>query len=129
MKIISTKLHSKLDYATGPLFIAMPWIVGFSEVLPATWTLVAVGSMVILMSMFTDYEGGMVRSIPMSVHLNMDIITGLFLAASPWILGFADQVYLPHLILGIIEVGAGLMTVRVSRQVEESPMERTHNPT
>ncbi|MCE7063326.1 SPW repeat protein [Dyadobacter sp. CY343] len=129
MKIISTKLHSKLDYATGPLFIAMPWIVGFNDNLTATWTLIAIGAMVILMSLFTDYEGGMVRSIPMSAHLNIDIVTGLFLAASPWILGFHDEVYLPHLILGLIEVAAGLMTVRATKEVEESPLERTQNPT
>jgi len=128
MKIISTKLHSRLDYSTGILFIAMPWILNFNEVLPATWTLIAVGSMAILMSLFTDYEGGIVRSIPMAAHLNIDVVTGLFLAASPWILGFADQVYLPHLLLGLFETAAGLMTRRAARGVEENPFERSHNP-
>ena len=121
MKIISTKLHSRIDYLTSILFIAMPWILGFNDVLPATWTLIAVGSMSIMMSLFTNYEGGMVRSIPMSIHLNVDIVTGLFLAASPWILGFADQVYLPHLLLGLFETAAGLMTSRTARGVEELP--------
>ena len=128
MKIISTKLHSRIDYLTSLLFIAMPWILNFNEVLPATWTLIAVGSMSIIMSLFTDYEGGMVRSVPMAVHLNVDIVTGLFLAASPWILGFADQVYLPHLILGLFETAAGLMTSRVATGVEENPMQRSQNP-
>jgi hypothetical protein len=128
MKIISTKLHSKLDYSTGILFMAMPWIAGFSEVVPATWTLIVIGSMALLMSLFTDYEGGMVRSISMSAHLNVDIITGLFLAASPWILGFADQVYLPHLLLGLFETSAGLLTTRTATHQEENPLERSHNP-
>ncbi|WP_035332968.1 SPW repeat domain-containing protein [Dyadobacter crusticola] len=127
MKIISTKFHSRLDYLTGALFIAMPWIANFEDVLPATWTLVAVGAMAILMSIFTDYEGGMVRSIPMSVHLNVDIVTGLFLAASPWIFGFADQVYLPHVILGLFETAAGLMTSRTATGAEENAFERSHN--
>lgn len=121
MKIISTKLHSWLDYTTSILFIAMPWILNFSDVLPATWTLIAVGSLSILMSLFTNYEGGLVRSIPMAMHLNVDIVTGLFLAASPWILGFADQVYLPHLLLGLFETAAGLMTTRVAQGAEELP--------
>ncbi|MCE6992963.1 SPW repeat protein [Dyadobacter sp. CY323] len=128
MKIISTKLHSRLDYMTGILFIAMPWIAGFNEVASATWTLVAIGAMTILMSLFTDYEGGMVRSIPMAAHLNVDIVTGLFLAASPWILGFADQVYLPHLLLGLFEVAAGLMTSRVSQTTGENAFQRSHQP-
>lgn len=128
MKIISTKLHSRIDYLTSVLFIAMPWLLNFNDVLPATWTLIAVGSMSILMSIFTDYEGGMVRSIPMAVHLNVDVITGIFLAASPWILGFADQVYLPHLILGLFETAAGLLTSRGAQSIEENPMERSQQP-
>ncbi|WP_439555591.1 SPW repeat domain-containing protein [Dyadobacter sp.] len=126
MRMISTKFHSKIDYLTSALFIAMPWIAGFEEVLPATWTLVAVGAMSILMSLFTDYEGGMVRSIPMSVHLNVDVVTGLFLAASPWILGFADEVYLPHLLLGLFETAAGLMTSRSPQGAERDAFEHTH---
>jgi hypothetical protein len=125
MKIINTKMHSVLDYTTSILFIAMPWIAGFNDILPATWTLIAVGAMAILMSLFTDYEGGMVRSIPMAMHLNIDVVTGLFLAASPWILGFADEVYLPHLLLGLFETAAGLMTTRVSRGEEENAFERS----
>ena len=35
---------------------------------------------------------------------------GVLLAASPWLFGFADRVYWPHLILGLAEIGAGLMT-------------------
>ena len=31
MKIISTKLHSKLDYTTSILFIAIPWILNFEK--------------------------------------------------------------------------------------------------
>jgi hypothetical protein len=124
MRIISTKLHSRIDYLSSILFIAMPWILNFSEVVPATWVLIAVGSLSILMSLFTDYEGGMVRSMPMSVHLNIDVFTGLFLAASPWILGFAGDVYLPHLLLGLFEIAAGLLTVRSEHGIHENAFER-----
>ncbi len=40
----------------------------------------------------------------------IDFLSGVFLAASPWLFGFAEEVYLPHLILGIFEIGASLMT-------------------
>jgi hypothetical protein len=120
MKRISTKLHSRLDYITGILFIAIPWISDFNEVLPATWTFIAIGAIVLLMSFFTDYEGGIVRSLPIRIHINLDMVTGLFLAASPWILGFDDKVYLPHLVLGLFETAASLMTVRVARGEKES---------
>jgi len=48
----------------------------------------------------------------MPTHLTLDLVSGILLAASPWIFGFADHVYLPHLVLGIIEIGASLMTKR-----------------
>jgi hypothetical protein len=62
------------------------------------------------MSAFTAYEAGIVRSIPMSGHLAADAVLGIIMAASPWLFGFADVVYLPHLILGLGELGAAVMT-------------------
>ncbi|HEV7350862.1 MAG TPA: SPW repeat protein [Telluribacter sp.] len=61
----------------------------------------------------TDYEAGVMKTVKMSTHLTMDVVAGIFLAASPWLFGFADYVFLPHLIIGIMEIGAGLMTDRV----------------
>lgn len=51
----------------------------------------------------------------MKGHLALDIFSGIFLAASPWFLGFADVVCKPHLILGLIEIGAALLTTSKSR--------------
>lgn len=103
-------MHAKIDYLASILFIASPWIFGFKESVPATWVVIAIGLMSILMSLFTDYEGGMVRSIPMRVHLTADVFAGAFLASSPWLFGFANEVFLPHLLMGIFEVTAGLLT-------------------
>ena len=119
MKILSTKVHGILDYLTGILLIALPWILGFNDVPAATWTVIFIGTMIITMSFFTNYESGVVKSIPMAMHLNIDIITGLLFAASPWLLGFADQVYLPHVILGLFDTVAALTT---SRQVPQQQL-------
>ena len=112
MKIISTSAHAKLDYLAGIIFIASPWIFGFNESVAATWTVIAVAATALTISLFTDYEGGMVRSIPMRVHLTIDVFSGAFLASSPWLLGFADEVILPHLLMGLFEVSAGLLTAK-----------------
>jgi len=115
MKIISRKVHAMLDYIVGILLIAAPWIFGFSDVQAAKWVAIIVGLMVLVMSMITDYEGGGKKMLSMGGHLTMDVIAGIFLAASPWLFGFSDEVYLPHLIVGILEIGAGLMTERASQ--------------
>lgn len=110
MRFITTKTHGILDYVIGILLIAAPWILGFANQGPATYVPVVLGVAVILYSLFTDYEVGAVRAIPMTGHLWMDAIGGIILAASPWLFGFADYVYWPHLIVGLGEVAAAITT-------------------
>ncbi len=110
MKFISTKVHGVLDYMMGLLLIASPWIFGFADNGMQLWTPVILGLMTIIYSLMTDYELGLSDNISMRTHLIIDFMSGLLLAASPWLFGFAEEVYLPHLILGIVELGAVLFT-------------------
>lgn len=126
MKIISTKVHGVLDYLMGGLLIASPWIFGFAGNGWATWVPVILGVSVIMYSLMTNYEYGLSDNISMRSHLTIDIISGVLLAASPWIFGFAGEVYLPHLVLGLAEVGAGLMT---TSKVGETTLVHHHRET
>jgi hypothetical protein len=110
MRIIPTWLHGMLDYPLGLLLIALPWLGGFADNGAAMWTPIVAGVAMVGLSAFTAYEAGLVRTIPMSAHLIVDGALGLLLAASPWLFGFADVVYLPHLILGLGEIGAAGVT-------------------
>jgi hypothetical protein len=113
MRWIETKTHGYLDYIMGVLLIAAPWIFGFARDGAETWVPVVLGAAVILYSLLTDYELGMSNIISMRTHLMLDLMGGAILAASPWIFGFADYIWAPHLILGILEMGAALMTKQV----------------
>jgi hypothetical protein len=113
MQLIPTRIHGMLDYLVGALLIAAPWLLDFARGGAETWVPVALGVGAILYSIFTDYELGLVRSIPMPTHLRLDLANGVLLAASPWLFGFADYVWQPHLIVGLIEVGTALMSRRV----------------
>lgn len=110
MRFISTKTHGVLDYLMGVILIAAPWVLGFARQGAETWVPVVLGAGAIIYSLMTNYELGMTKIISMRTHLGLDMMSGIFLALSPWIFGFSDVVYLPHLILGIAEVGASLMT-------------------
>ena len=114
MKLLATKVHGYLDYLVGALLIAAPWIFGFARGGAETWVPVILGASAILYSLFTDYELGVTSGISMRTHLVLDFFNGLLLALSPWIFGFADYVYVPHLVLGIFEIGAALITRRQS---------------
>jgi hypothetical protein len=115
MKVISTKAHGMLDYLVGLLLIASPWLLDFDRGGAETWVPVILGASTILYSLLTNYEYGAYRVLSMKTHLALDAASGIFLAASPWIFGFNEYVYLPHLILGIFELVAVLMTDTVSR--------------
>lgn len=123
MKVINTRTHGYLDYIMGILLIASPWMFDFARNGAETWVPVILGVSTILYSLFTNYELGVSRRIPMRTHLMLDTVSGILLAVSPWIFGFADYVWQPHLILGILELGAVLMTKR-EPGVSRSPAER-----
>jgi hypothetical protein len=110
MRFISTRTHGVLDYVMGALLIVAPYLLGFADGTAAQWVPQILGAGAIVYSLLTNYELGAVRVIPMPVHLMLDIGSGVLLAASPWLFGFADRVFWPHLILGLVEIGAGLMT-------------------
>ncbi len=90
-----------------------PWVLNFDRGGIETWLPVILGATTILYSLLTDYELGMAKVISMRTHLALDFISGALLAVSPWLFGFADYVWAPHLIVGLIEIGVTLLTTRV----------------
>lgn len=113
MRFIPTRFHGILDYIVGIFMIIAPWVLDFSNNDAATWTIVIAGVLVLLQTIMTDFEVGLIRRIPMRSHLTMDFILGLALAVSPWLLNFDERVYMPHLIVGVFSILASLTTHRV----------------
>jgi hypothetical protein len=110
MKIISTKTHGVLDYLVGIILIASPWLLNFADGGAKMWIPIILGAGALAYSLMTNYELGVIKTLSMKTHLTLDLLSGIFLAASPWIFGFADTVYLPHLIFGLLEIGVSLIT-------------------
>lgn len=112
MRPIPTKIHGLLDYTTGALFLASPWLLGFSRDDAPRRVAVGTGLTVLGLSALTDYEAGLIKRIPMATHLTADTVSGVLVAASPWLFGFARRISWPHLTFGLLELGAGLLTKR-----------------
>ena len=107
---LPTRIHGVLDYLIGALLVGAPWLFGFAAGGAETWVPVGAGVLVVLYSLFTDYELGVVRRIEMPVHLFMDALLGVLLAVSPWVLGFDTVAYLPHLVMGLVSVATAAVT-------------------
>jgi hypothetical protein len=115
MRFIPTKFHAPLDYIVGVALIAAPWIFQFSDVTAAAVVSIVLGIGLIAYSLLTDYELGVWKVAPVAVHNLIDVVAGAFLAASPWLFGFADEsanVWMPHVVVGLAAIFLGLTTVQ-----------------
>ena len=128
MRQIGTKTHGYLDYIMGLLLIAAPWLFGFARGGAETWVPVILGISTIIYSLVTKYELGVYPMISMRTHLAIDLVSGIILAVSPWLFGFAGYIWAPHLILGIAEIGASLMTKRNPSIFHSGRYNRPHKP-
>ena len=117
MKVISVKLHTIIGLIVGSALVVAPWLFGFANIGGAAVMIpIYVGIFIILSELTTTSPISLVHLVPMRIHVILDVITGLFLLASPWLFGFVDQpvnAWLPHVVVGLMIVGYALMT-RVS---------------
>lgn len=118
MRFVPTRVHGVVDYVVGVILIVAPFVLGFADGSAAQWVPIALGIAALLYSLVTDYEWGLVRLLPMPGHLALDAASGVLMGASPWLFGFADRVYLPHVIFGIFEILASLATETHPRRAE-----------
>ncbi len=110
MRFLPTRVHGVIDYLWGIALMASPWLFGFADVPAATWVAIVFGAGAILYSALTAYELGVLKILPMPLHLILDGLGGAVLAASPFLFGFADQVLWPHVLFGSFSVVACLVT-------------------
>ena len=104
MRSIPTRIHGLIDYVVGGTLIAAPKLLGFADGSAKQRVPVALGASVVGYSAFTNYERGLVKAIPVKTHLGLDVLTGVVLASSPWVFGFADQIWWPHFIFGLMSI-------------------------
>ncbi len=113
LRVIPTSVHAMIDYAAGGALYATPSLLGLSDVPASARTLRLASGAAVASSMLTDYELGVVKVVPMPVHLTLDVMSGALIAASPWLFGFANRgprYWLPHVLVGATEVLAATTT-------------------
>ena len=110
MRFIGSIAHGTLDYLVAMLLIASPWLLNFYNGGAETWVPVCLGTATVIYSLITRYELGIYKVIPFKMHLGLDLLSGLVLALSPWLFGFVEMVFLPHVLFGLMEMGTAAMT-------------------
>lgn len=123
-KPISTKVHGMADYGTAGMLLSAPLIFGYELDSPEALVPMGLGGMTTVASLCTDYEMGAIPLISMKTHIMLDVMNGLFLAASPFIFGFSRKGvknWLPHVLLGLGEVATALLTETTPRAGQPAP--------
>lgn len=110
MKLISTRAHGVLDFVVPAALMLAPKLFGFEDNKKAAAVPRMMAASHVAYSLFTDYETGLVRKLPMKGHLALDAGSAVLLAASPWLLGFAGSVTTPHVAAGFMELGIAATT-------------------
>lgn len=114
--MISSKVHGYLDYLLGFLLIFFPFILNLINPI-ISYIAISLGISLILYSMLTDYECGLVKLITYRFHLFIDVFSGVVIAAMPWIWEFYNELYLPFLILGFSQI---IISCISTRNIESS---------
>ena len=109
--LLPSRVHGILDYVVGLVLIFLPRLFGFQtggyeEKIP-----VILGVAALAYSLITRYEWGLFKVLPFKLHLTLDFLSGVLLASSPWLFGFADRIWLPHLVFGLFEIAAAAITI------------------
>jgi hypothetical protein len=114
MKIIPKFYHGVLDYLSGLLLLAAPNLFGFAEIGGATvWVPRIVGIMILLQALMTDYELGVMKIVPISMHLMMDYVIGAFLFVAPFVFGISVRSMVATVLLivvALVAIGGAAMT-------------------
>ncbi len=110
---IDSTLHGATDYTVGAtLLTAFPKLAGIDGTRSAGQIRIA-AAIHTGYSTVTDYPLGLVKAIPFKIHLAIDAIGALALAATPFVTGQykkrTDQ-WVPHVALCLFELGSLAMT-------------------
>jgi SPW repeat len=117
---IPLTVHALAEPILAALFIAAPWLFGFDDIGAATAISIVAGLAVLLVGMSTDWKIAMVRKIPLPVHMALDFGLGVFLIASPFLFGFADE---SSALVFFLVLGIGLLLSALgTRWTPDSPV-------
>jgi SPW repeat len=110
--LLPLRMHAMIEPIVGVLFIAAPWIFGFSDASDATTVSIVLGALVLLTGLTTRWRMGVVKLLSLGAHRAMDILVALVAIVSPFVLGFSDNGAATRflIIMGVLELGATAMT-------------------
>lgn len=90
VKFVTRSIHAYLDYPVALALIGLPFVLDLGASHPmALWLSVVTGIAAFVLTLLTDHHLGVIRVVPYSVHMAVDLIVGLTFLAAPFLFGFS----------------------------------------
>jgi hypothetical protein len=87
---LSAFLHGIVEYLAAALLIAAPFVLSFDSDAPRAVAIVT-GVGVIVLAATTDSPAGLSKTIPVGIHVVLDLALVALLIAAPFLFGFSDE--------------------------------------
>jgi hypothetical protein len=114
MRFLPTHVHAALDYILGVALSVFPFVTGLHQGGVIEWGPMLLGHSLILYSLLTNYELGLLRLISIRLHLLLDAVGGVVLIALATLYEPSTAIWVALLMLGAIEIGSSLVTRTVT---------------
>jgi hypothetical protein len=118
MHLIRTRLHGLIDYGMG-IILLMPWITGYFAGEKDTWILGLIGLVIILYSLLTNYEAGLMKFLPVSLNRLLDFIAGVALLFCSFLFSVNHYYFYWPLVLGCIMIVVSAVSSSVPYRISK----------
>jgi hypothetical protein len=109
--IVSTTFYGYFNYVLALVTMASPWLFNFWHVGGAAlFPPLIFGWFQLIMAIFSVNKAGFMKIFPNQFHMVLDVFAGFVILVSPFLYNFADQVWVPHVIIGGIMLLVGVLT-------------------
>lgn len=89
-RFVTQNMHAFLDYPVAISLMVLPFVLQLGSSNPlALWLSVATGAAALILTFFTDHKLGVIRVLPYSFHLAVDLTVGVVFLLAPSVLGFS----------------------------------------
>ena len=89
-RFVTRNMHAFLDYPVALSLMVAPFVLQLGSSNPlALWLAVATGAAAFILTFFTDHILGVIRILPYSLHLAVDLTVGAVFLLAPSVLGFS----------------------------------------
>ncbi|MGH2820753.1 MAG: SPW repeat domain-containing protein [Actinomycetota bacterium] len=111
-------VHGGIEYVAGILFIAAPTALSFEESSNSTVVSLVVGIVILIVAASSALPTGLMKTIPIYVHLVLDFVLAVFLIGAPFVFDFVDD---KSALVFFLVVGVAHLLITIATRFERAP--------